>query len=113
MASLTIVSEQVTTPLPLLDRTTQTRKRVSISDISAQNSSMISRSSEGRSKESQPNCKGRIDSSSVLSNTGWVQYKVVSVQTICGSRITCFWQTDRKSTRLNSSHVKSSYAVFC
>src|SRR5690606_39921656 len=23
------------------------------------------------------------------------------------------WGTDRKSTRLNSSHVKSSYAVFC
>src|SRR5690606_41755229 len=23
------------------------------------------------------------------------------------------WQADRKSTRLNSSHVKISYAVFC
>src|SRR5699024_11402709 len=23
------------------------------------------------------------------------------------------WQTDRKSTRLNSSHVSISYAVFC
>src|SRR6266511_3062442 len=23
------------------------------------------------------------------------------------------WERDRKSTRLNSSHVKSSYAVFC
>src|SRR5690625_7060606 len=23
------------------------------------------------------------------------------------------WETDRKSTRLNSSHVASSYAVFC
>src|SRR5690349_21921464 len=23
------------------------------------------------------------------------------------------WQVDRKSTRLNSSHVESSYAVFC
>src|SRR5690606_41735064 len=23
------------------------------------------------------------------------------------------WRLDRKSTRLNSSHVKSSYAVFC
>src|SRR5438874_2944078 len=23
------------------------------------------------------------------------------------------WRTDRKSTRLNSSHVESSYAVFC
>src|SRR5690606_41362676 len=27
---------------------------------------------------------------------------------LCGQ-----WQTDRKSTRLNSSHVKISYAVFC
>src|SRR5690606_41061013 len=27
---------------------------------------------------------------------------------ICGARL-----TDRKSTRLNSSHVKSSYALFC
>src|SRR5690606_40945755 len=25
----------------------------------------------------------------------------------------CSGRTDRKSTRLNSSHVKSSYAVFC
>src|SRR5699024_11952456 len=24
-----------------------------------------------------------------------------------------FWQIDRKSTRLNSSHVSISYAVFC
>src|SRR5690606_39559009 len=24
-----------------------------------------------------------------------------------------FWGADRKSTRLNSSHVKTSYAVFC
>src|SRR5690606_40933446 len=24
-----------------------------------------------------------------------------------------FWKKDRKSTRLNSSHVKISYAVFC
>src|SRR5690606_40677712 len=26
---------------------------------------------------------------------------------------TTFWELDRKSTRLNSSHVKISYAVFC
>src|SRR2546430_13479684 len=25
----------------------------------------------------------------------------------------CFWCTDRKSTRLNSSHSQISYAVFC
>src|SRR6266511_435478 len=28
-------------------------------------------------------------------------------------RSTCYSAWDRKSTRLNSSHVKSSYAVFC
>src|SRR5690606_40530970 len=27
--------------------------------------------------------------------------------------ISVHWQVDRKSTRLNSSHVKISYAVFC
>src|SRR5690606_41583135 len=27
--------------------------------------------------------------------------------------ITIPWREDRKSTRLNSSHVKNSYAVFC
>src|SRR5690606_9403525 len=31
---------------------------------------------------------------------------------LCGGR-QCQWQPDRKSTRLNSSHVKISYAVFC
>src|SRR5690606_41217888 len=30
-----------------------------------------------------------------------------------GETIIRTWQTDRKSTRLNSSHVKISYAVFC
>src|SRR5690606_39867211 len=30
-------------------------------------------------------------------------------KTFCGRT----WKTDRKSTRLNSSHVKISYAVFC
>src|SRR5690606_23590520 len=27
--------------------------------------------------------------------------------------VTAYWRRDRKSTRLNSSHVKNSYAVFC
>src|SRR5436305_14961957 len=27
--------------------------------------------------------------------------------------INCYMRPDRKSTRLNSSHVRSSYAVFC
>src|SRR5690606_41277083 len=29
------------------------------------------------------------------------------------SRVSAFGNSDRKSTRLNSSHVKISYAVFC
>src|SRR5690606_39466353 len=29
------------------------------------------------------------------------------------ARLGCFLTPDRKSTRLNSSHVKISYAVFC
>src|SRR5690606_40759363 len=29
------------------------------------------------------------------------------------ARMFMTWRTDRKSTRLNSSHVKISYAVFC
>src|SRR5437868_14770365 len=31
----------------------------------------------------------------------------------CGGRGILFFETDRKSTRLNSSHVSISYAVFC
>src|SRR5574340_1517807 len=31
----------------------------------------------------------------------------------CASAAACRAPTDRKSTRLNSSHQKSSYAVFC
>src|SRR3989442_9826815 len=29
------------------------------------------------------------------------------------SLLSCFMEIDRKSTRLNSSHVRISYAVFC
>src|SRR5690606_41663117 len=32
---------------------------------------------------------------------------------VVGGRAYCLSGQDRKSTRLNSSHVKSSYAVFC
>src|SRR5207302_4309828 len=32
---------------------------------------------------------------------------------ILNARLCDEWRQDRKSTRLNSSHVKSSYAVFC
>src|SRR5436309_14448787 len=39
-----------------------------------------------------------------------------STRSTCGRRYTwpgARWAPDRKSTRLNSSHVKTSYAVFC
>src|SRR5690554_8106114 len=70
MASLVIVSVQVTLALPLLDVTSQIRKRVSIDIMSFQNSSMICISRVDISKESQLNCKGKTVSSKVLSNTG-------------------------------------------
>src|SRR5690606_39859651 len=35
-----------------------------------------------------------------------------AVASLCPLRLLSVWQ-DRKSTRLNSSHVKISYAVFC
>src|SRR5690606_39614126 len=37
----------------------------------------------------------------------------MATSTCTGSRSRCATATDRKSTRLNSSHVKISYAVFC
>src|SRR5690606_31494944 len=43
----------------------------------------------------------------ILSIGGEVELKVT------GLRNPCFQLEDRKSTRLNSSHVKISYAVFC
>src|SRR5699024_3869281 len=39
---------------------------------------------------------------------GTIRHLVVTQGALAGTRI-----TDRKSTRLNSSHVSSSYAVFC
>src|SRR6266576_3651258 len=38
---------------------------------------------------------------------GWHRFHCATVPTLCGPAI------DRKSTRLNSSHVEISYAVFC
>src|SRR5690606_40237033 len=35
------------------------------------------------------------------------------VNSLSNDCVTVFFQKDRKSTRLNSSHVKISYAVFC
>src|SRR5437868_8740355 len=41
--------------------------------------------------------------------TSWRACSATSFRRCGGSR----WSSDRKSTRLNSSHVSSSYAVFC
>src|SRR5690606_40088525 len=38
------------------------------------------------------------------------QVDAVAVASVDGAEV---WREDRKSTRLNSSHVKISYAVFC
>src|SRR6266403_4532690 len=42
-------------------------------------------------------------------------YSSMSVPPLCGDSVTCTssGRSDRKSTRLNSSHVEISYAVFC
>src|SRR5436309_11441680 len=43
-----------------------------------------------------------------------LEHLVALVATVCSFSMTCLTAaTDRKSTRLNSSHVKISYAVFC
>src|SRR5690349_22321188 len=39
--------------------------------------------------------------------------KLAATATVVSNRIAPAIVTDRKSTRLNSSHVESSYAVFC
>src|SRR5690606_30888592 len=41
------------------------------------------------------------------------EYAVAVQATADSARVTLTTQGDRKSTRLNSSHVKISYAVFC
>src|SRR5690606_39672689 len=51
--------------------------------------------------ESRPSCRG------VLASPGVVALLVIK------SFLTVLRLPDRKSTRLNSSHVKISYAVFC
>src|SRR5690625_7059830 len=44
---------------------------------------------------------------------GWVLTIAYSLQRRCHFLRICPWSLDRKSTRLNSSHVAISYAVFC
>src|SRR5690606_41574841 len=64
-----------------------------------------------------PKCANRI-SSSFWTDTVWNSYKPSTNASHAASTKSCPKQTnaliaDRKSTRLNSSHVKNSYAVFC
>src|SRR3712207_326386 len=44
---------------------------------------------------------------------GWGKFFVVPIETGRGCPYGCEFCTDRKSTRLNSSHANISYAVFC
>src|SRR5690349_23566108 len=54
----------------------------------------------------------RVQHSSVLGPTkGGIRYDSEVSLGECAAL--AMWMTDRKSTRLNSSHVESSYAVFC
>src|SRR5690606_41792009 len=44
----------------------------------------------------------------------WYSYHLLDGEVHCGTNVTRTpLEEDRKSTRLNSSHVKISYAVFC
>src|SRR3712207_7573472 len=43
----------------------------------------------------------------------FIGYGDDSVAQLGGAHIACEWVSDRKSTRLNSSHANISYAVFC
>src|SRR5690625_6352785 len=58
---------------------------------------------------------GNLRLTSLVSNTRQVGYQVISVvsRSLHCSSTSCGLRRDRKSTRLNSSHVAISYAVFC
>src|SRR5690606_39525145 len=57
----------------------------------------------------------------VISSSRFIMHKRVILRIVPQKTLSQFWEAalykgkykDRKSTRLNSSHVKSSYAVFC
>src|SRR5690606_41975572 len=65
-----------------------------------------------RTEEQAANVEETAASMEELTST--VQQNLASVQTAAGLALeTSRLARDRKSTRLNSSHVKISYAVFC
>src|SRR5690606_40015590 len=45
--------------------------------------------------------------------SGGQLYRRGVIMSLTNPKVTVFFLADRKSTRLNSSHVKISYAVFC
>src|SRR5690606_18386215 len=59
----------------------------------------------------------RATAAAVLGDPDAVRYVPLSAaerfEALRDGRIDVLWRKDRKSTRLNSSHVKISYAVFC
>src|SRR3712207_9192696 len=64
--------------------------------------------------EENPRFAQRLDQSTVSRVTDLLRrtHDVICVDT--GNNVESInWQTDRKSTRLNSSHANISYAVFC
>src|SRR5699024_4350770 len=50
---------------------------------------------------------------SVLESGGWTVFNQIELLFVIGLPIGLATKADRKSTRLNSSHVSISYAVFC
>src|SRR5699024_11321744 len=48
-----------------------------------------------------------------IAEVGEAEYKKSTVRENRRERLRVIFEKDRKSTRLNSSHVSSSYAVFC
>src|SRR5690606_41880569 len=50
---------------------------------------------------------------SAYHNYGGDKAELLDIHNKAPEKELVFTETDRKSTRLNSSHVKSSYAVFC
>src|SRR3712207_8981980 len=53
---------------------------------------------------------GRLD---VLVNNAAYQMAQESIEDVTSEQFERVYRTDRKSTRLNSSHANISYAVFC
>src|SRR5690606_39762026 len=64
---------------------------------------------------------GKSDTRALMRKPAWpctsgrvtLQRPAATIAGLCRSSITLPQAGDRKSTRLNSSHVKISYAVFC